>query len=139
MVADYLSNHYKTKQNPAPGALHQRLARRAIRWLTERGWTVTRAEVMGYPFPSYVHHPYEEARSRPDIIAWRKGVIAIGEVETSTSVRSRHSRSQIRIFSEAARSMGGGFLLVVPESAEHAATVTIKEETTNSVTLLLLH
>jgi hypothetical protein len=110
----------------------------AIQWLADGGWTVSHADAEGYSTPFYIYHPDYDTRSRPDIIAWRDGVIAIVEVETPTSVRSSHSRSQIRIFSAAAHSRRGGFMLVVPESARWAAITAIQEEASSAVTLLTI-
>ena len=112
------------RRNPAESLAHSLLVRLTadeIRRMRPRA--TVQADAAGYPQPDTIYWQGETEGHRPDVL----GGGFIVEVETASSLRGSHAKSQLELFAAYAKTNNLTLVLAVPTSAQHDARARLAE------------
>jgi len=107
------------QRNQDESRQHLDLIRMMASYFANSGFGNIRADIPGLPPPDII---YGIRRNHiPDLTADKINIRIILEAETSDSIFDEHTVSQWSLFSNAAKSNGGEFHVVVPKGYRHTA------------------
>lgn len=107
-------------------SIHNTLVASVVADLEENNFSKIKADIPGYDQPDDIWWTKDKNNKfTPDATAQKDGEKYIVEAETKDSLGTSHSDDQIKLFSSHAKSLGGHFILVVPDNAKQKAEKTI--------------